>query len=124
MFVKVLTRINCFFYLLLDALLSLTSEVIITAFIKTARLNMLYAYMVRRGDSKSGEIFLRLNNLSGQSKIYSYRKANIKNYWEVYGSDTWQEDSLINDKIKKIISIDSDIWVLELEDKQGRYPDF
>jgi len=108
----------------LDALLSLTSEVIITAFIKTARLNMLYAYMVRRGDSKSGEIFLRLNNLRGQSKIYSYRKANIQNYWEVYGSDTWQEDSLINDKIKKIISIDSDIWILELEDKKGRYPDF
>ena len=104
--------------------MSLSSEFIVNAFIKTARLNMLDAYMVRRGDSKSGEIFLRLNNLCGQSKIYSYRKANIKNYWEVYGSDTWQEDSLINDKIKKIISIDSDIWVLELEDKQGRYPDF
>ena len=104
--------------------MSLSSEFIVNAFIKTARLNMLDAYMVRRGDSKSGEIFLRLNNLSGQSKIYSYRKDNIKNYWEVYGSDTWQEDSLINDKIKKIISIDSDIWVLELEDKQGRYPDF
>jgi len=121
---RFLQELIVFFYLLLDALLSLTSEVIITAFIKTARLNMLYAYMVRRGDSKSGEIFLRLNNLRGQSKIYSYRKANIQNYWEVYGSDTWQEDSLINDKIKKIISIDSDIWILELEDKKGRYPDF
>ena len=104
--------------------MSLSSEFIVNAFIKTARLNMLDAYMVRRGDSKSGEIFLRLNNLRGQSKIYSYRKANIQNHWEVYGSDTWQEDSLINDKIKKIISIDSDIWILELEDKKGRYPDF
>ena len=118
---RFLQELIVFFYLLLDALLSLTSEVIITAFIKTARLNMLYAYMVRRGDSKSGEIFLRLNNLSGQSKIYSYIKANIQNYWEVYGSDTWQEDSLINDKIKKIISIDSDIWILELEDRNGCY---
>ena len=121
---RFLQELIVFFYLLLDALLSLISEVIITAFIKTARLNMLDAYMVRRGDSKSGEIFLRLNNLRGQSKIYSYRKANIQNHWEVYGSDTWQEDSLINDKIKKIISIDSDIWILELEDKKGRYPDF
>ena len=66
----------------MDDVLSLTSELIITAFIKTARLKMLDAYMVRRGDSKSGEIFLRLNNLSGQSKIYSYRKSNIKSYWE------------------------------------------
>ena len=104
--------------------MSLTSELIITAFIKTARLKMLDAYMVRRGDSKSGEIFLRLNNLNGQSKIYSYRKSNIKSYWEIYGSTSWQEDKLINDKIEKIISIDLDIWILELEDIKGRYPDF
>jgi hypothetical protein len=108
----------------LDNVLSLSSEVIITAFIKTARLKMLDAYLVRRGDSKSGEIFLRLNNLSGQSKIYSYKKLNIKNYWEIYGVDTWQEDNLIQKKIEKLISIDSDIWVLELEDIDGCYPDF
>jgi|TARA_B110000444_G_scaffold244768_1_gene264538 hypothetical protein len=108
----------------LENVLFLSSEVIITAFIKTARLNMLDAYLVRRGDSKSGEIFLRLNNLNGQSKIYSYKKLNIKNYWEIYGVDSWQEDNLINDKIEKIISIDSDIWILELEDIEGRYPDF
>ena len=104
--------------------MSLSSEVIITAFIKTARLKMFDAYLVRRGDSKSGEIFLRLNNLSGQSKIYSYKKVNIKNYWEIYGVDSWQEDNLVNDKIEKIISIDSDIWILELEDIEGGYPYF
>ena len=62
--------------------------------------------------------------MSGQSKIYSYRKSNIKSYWEIYGSTSWQEDNLINDKIEKIINIDSDVWILELEDKEGFYPDF
>ena len=104
--------------------MSLSSEFIVNAFIKTARLNMLDAYMVRRGDRKSGEIFLRLNNLSGQSKIYSYRKSNTNSYWDIYGSTSWQEDRLINDKIEKIINIDSDVWILELEDKGGFYPDF
>lgn len=104
--------------------MSLTSELIITAFIKTARSKMLDAYMVRRGDSKSGEIFLRLNNLSGQSKIYSYRKSNTNSYWDIYGSTSWQEDRLINDKIEKIINIDSDVWILELEDKEGLNPNF
>tara|TARA_B100000809_G_scaffold265028_1_gene322553 strand:+ start:3179 stop:3505 length:327 start_codon:yes stop_codon:yes gene_type:complete len=108
----------------LDSLLTLNSEVIITAFIKTARLKMLDAYLVRRGDSKSGEIFLKLNNLEGFSKIFTYRKAKLENFWEIYGSDSWIEDSIINKKLEKIISIDPDIWLLELEDKKGCSPDF
>ena len=54
----------------------------------------------------------------------AYKKLNIKNYWEIYGVDSWQEDNLIQEKIEKLISIDSDIWVLELEDVEGCYPGF
>jgi len=109
-----------FFYYLGDYL-TISSEIIVNAFIKTARSNMFDTFLVRRGDKKSGEIFLRLNNLSGYSKIYTYRKTNIKNFWEIYGSDLWQEDNIINKKIENIINIDSDIWILELEDRNGCY---
>ena len=85
---------------------------------------MLDAYLIRRGDNISGEIFLKLNNLKGFSRIYTYKKDNILKYWQVYSVDAWEENKIIDKKIEKAINIDEDIWVIELEDKEGICPEF
>jgi len=85
---------------------------------------MLDAYLIRRGDKISGEIFLKLNNLKGFSRIYTYKKDNILKYWQVYSVDAWEENKIIDKKIEKAINIDEDIWVIELEDKEGICPEF
>jgi len=104
--------------------LAINSEIIVNSFIRTVRSKMLDVYLVKRGEKVSGEIFLRINNLKGFSKLYTYKKTNINNFWEIYGVDNWEENKLIESKIEKAIKIDEDIWVLELEDKEGNYPDF
>ena len=104
--------------------LAINSEIIVNSFVRTARLKMLDTYLVKRGEKVSGEIFLRINNLEGFSRLYTYKKTNITNFWETYGADNWEENKLIESKIEKAIKIDEDIWVLELEDREGRYPDF
>ena len=53
--------------------------------------------------------------------LYSYRKSKMKNPWEVYGSKSWQIESDINKKIDKIIKVDTDVWVIEIEDKEGKF---
>ena len=85
---------------------------------------MLDAYLIRRGDKVSGEIFLKLNNLKGFSRIYTYKKDNIIEYWQVYSLDAWEENKIIDKKIEKAINIDEDIWVIELEDNKGICPEF
>ena len=85
---------------------------------------MLDVYLVKRGEKVSGEIFLRLNNLKGYSKIYTYKKLNIDKVWQVYSSDKWEQDGIIDKKLEKAEKIDEDIWILELEDIEGRYPNF
>ncbi len=104
--------------------MSINSEIIVNSFIKTARIKMLDAYLIRRGDKISGEIFLKLNNLKGFSRIYTYKKDNILKYWQVYSVDAWEENKIIDKKIEKAINIDEDIWVIELEDKEGICPEF
>ena len=104
--------------------LAINSEIIVNSFVRTARLKMLDTYLVKRGEKVSGEIFLRINNLEGFSRLYTYKKTNVTNFWETYGTDKWEENKLIESKIEKAIKIDEDIWVLELEDREGRYPDF
>ncbi len=85
---------------------------------------MLDVYLVKRGEKVSGEIFLRLNNLKGYSKIYTYKKLNIDKVWQVYSSDNWEKDEIIEKKLEKAEKVDEDIWILELEDKEGNYPSF
>jgi hypothetical protein len=104
--------------------MSVSSEIIVKAFIKLMNKNFLDAYLVKKGDNKSGEIFLKVSNLLGYAMLYSYRKSNINNPWEIYGSASWQTDTDINKKLDKITSIDSDAWIIELEDKSGKFSSF
>ena len=104
--------------------MSINSEFIVTAFIKETRKRFLDTYLIRRGDSFSGEIFLKLNNLSGLSKIYTYKKTKKNNPWEIYSSGNWEEDEQIENKLNKILNIDQDIWIIELEDEKGNSPNF
>ena len=102
--------------------MSVTSDFIVTSFIKNARNNFLDTYLVKRGDFSSGEIFLKVNNLNGFSKIYTFIKTKIKNPWEPYGSEDWQEDNIVEKKIRKILNIDPDIWIIEINDKVWNFP--
>ena len=104
--------------------MSVSSEIIVKAFIKMMNKLFLDAYLVKKGDNKSGEIFLKVSNLLGYAMLYSYRKSNINNPWEIYGSASWQTDTDINKKLDKITSIDSDAWIIELEDKSGKFSSF
>ena len=104
--------------------MSVSSEIIVKAFIKMMNKIFLDAYLVKKGDNKSGEIFLKVSNLLGCAMLYSYRKSNINNPWEIYGSESWQIDTDINKKLDKITSIDSDAWIIELEDKNGKFSSF
>ena len=101
--------------------MSISSEIIVKAFIKMVNKNFLDAYLISKGDSKAGEIFLKVSNLKGYAMLYSYRKSNINNPWEIYGRESWQADVDIENKIKKILSIDKDVWIIELEDESGKF---
>ena len=102
----------------------ISTEIIVNSFIRTARASMFDVYLVKRGEKVSGEIFLRINNLKGYSKIYTYKKLNIDKVWQVYSSDNLEKDEIIEKKLEKAEKVDEDIWILELEDKEGNYPSF
>ncbi len=104
--------------------MSINSDFIVAAFIRETRKRFLDTYLIRRGDKSSGEIFLKLNNLDGFSKIYTYKKTKISDPWEPYSSSDWEKEKAIKNKLNKIVNIDQDIWVIELDDKKGNSPNF
>ena len=87
--------------------MSINSDFIVAAFIKEAR-----------------KILLKSNNLDVFSKIYTYKKTKTSDPWEPYSSSDWEEEKAIKNKLNKIVNIDQDIWVIELDDKKGNSPNF
>ena len=67
---------------------------------------------------------IKLSKLNGLAKIYTFRKYKKKNNWEIYGLDKWEQEEVIKNKLDKISSIDPDVWIIELEDEGGNYPNF
>ena len=106
----------------------LKSEIIINAGIRAAERNFSSAYIIKRGDSDAGAIFVKIDTLDGYAKLYSRnlvydfdKNKDLVQFQDLYPNKiTKRED--IDLRLTKEISIDRDCWVVEIEDKNGFNP--
>ena len=57
-------------------------------------------------------------------KYILIKKTKTSDPWRPYSSSDWEEEKAIKNKLNKIVNIDQDIWVIELDDKKGNSPNF
>ena len=98
----------------------LTSEVWIAAYLTRCRLADIPAFIVQRGDNTAGAVLVKLNTLDGQATCY-HRSFDI-----MTGERQWIElasgnEPDVDTSISKQQSFDPDLWVIEIEDRQGRH---
>ena len=106
----------------------LKAEIIINAGIRIAQQNLANAYILKRGDSDAGTIFVKVDTLNGFSKLFyrnlSYNFKLDKDFIEFVdlfpNQDT--ETVIVDSRISKEIKMDRDCWVIEVEDKKGINP--
>jgi hypothetical protein len=104
------------------------AEIIINAGIRIAERNFAHAYVIKRGDSEAGAIFIKIDTLDGYAKLYSRNLVyNFdKNRDSVHFQDLYPNKKMkredIDIRITKEISIDIDCWIVEIEDKNGFNP--
>ena len=76
--------------------------------------------MVAHGDDTAGAILVKLNTLDGQAKAF------VRQYDLVVGDRGWQvladgTEADVDASIARQRSFDSDLWVIEVEDRAGRH---
>ena len=54
--------------------MSISSEIIVKAFIKMANKNFLDAYLINKGNNEAGEIFLKVSNLFHEISVVAISK--------------------------------------------------
>ncbi|MCF6272129.1 MAG: DUF1491 family protein [Rhodobacteraceae bacterium] len=96
----------------------LTAEFWVHAYLRRLDLANIPAFVVHRGDATAGAVIIKSNTLNGMATLL-YRVADIE------GNRHWSElenasQEKIDENILRQRHNDPDIWVIEVEDKNGR----
>ena len=105
---------------------SLKTEIIIKSVTKIAQQDGIPVFVVKKGDPDSGIILIKIDLLNGKGQLirrnYSYSLKKNKSVIEhiKLHKEIELEYPKLQKLIEKEIKIDTDAWVVEIEDKQGR----
>ncbi len=101
-------------------MIRLTAEFWVQAYLKRLNLANIPAFITQKGDLTAGSILIKLNTLDGDAGLFerSFDLETAKRAWVnvLTGSETE-----IDLSVEKQKSFDPDLWVIEIEDKQGHH---
>jgi hypothetical protein len=98
----------------------LTADIWVSAYLTRLRLTDIPAFVVHKGDPTAGAVLIKMNTLDGKACAYQ-RAFDLTN-----GARTWVvltagAEADVDASIAKQRSFDTDLWVIEVEDKQARH---
>lgn len=89
------------------------------ALIRRAEIGGAYAALTQRGDGDAGAVLVKICTLDGNAVLYQpIRNMSGEQVWLPKGPLSERD---IDDLIRKRKNTDPDMWVVEIEDKQGRH---
>ena len=98
----------------------LTSDVWVSAYLTRLRLMDIPAFVVAKGDATAGAVLVKVSTLDGQACCYqrSFDLMTDKRTWVVLSAG---EDAHVEEALSRQKASDPDLWVIEVEDRQGRH---
>jgi hypothetical protein len=104
----------------------LKSEIWVKAYLRRCTANGAMAVVVRHGDDDAGAIFIKVSRADRQAAVFVPAPAGLE------GSDYGRQfvaglggKFFADDDIEKFLAkergFDSDLWIVEIEDRDGRH---
>ena len=99
----------------------LSTDLWVSALIRRAELAGAFATVARKGDARAGTVIVKAFDTSS-------RRARL--YSEAFGPDgerLWMQpvqsevESELDDYLKRQMGYDPDLWIVEIEDREGRH---
>jgi hypothetical protein len=98
----------------------LKAGIFVRAIIRRAEVAGAAAFVVRKGSEEAGAIFLKIARLDGTSLVLSQaRRGEGELVWVKPLGDT-ADDEAASKYFEKQMRFDPDLWIVEIEDRQGR----
>ncbi|UTP38735.1 DUF1491 family protein [Phenylobacterium sp. LH3H17] len=99
----------------------LSTDIWVAALIRRTELGGGFAVVARKGDARAGSVLVKvLNRAQGTTRLYAEATRGD-------GERVWMQPSLSDQEpeldryIERAARIDPDIWVVEIDDREGRH---
>jgi len=106
----------------------LKSSIWVSAYLRRCDVEGAFAAVRRRGAEEAGAIFIKINRLDGTGVLYGpapqsafEERASYHLFSIVLGAATPAPDAEIEARLLREIRFDPDVWIVEVEDRQGRH---
>lgn len=104
----------------------LRSDIFAAALIRRAETQGAVAMLRRRGAAEAGALFIKLDRLDGRAAVYGPAPQTEelppgvdRLFARVHPGD-WLEPHEAEARLKREIMFDPDLWIVEIEDRDGR----
>jgi hypothetical protein len=104
--------------------LRLRSDFFAAALIRRCGVENVAAVMRRRGSAEAGSIFVKVDHLDGTADLYGPAPQSMiedssgeRAFTRLMAGDCIPD---VEERIRREMKFDSDLWLIEIEDRQGR----
>jgi hypothetical protein len=92
----------------------------VQAYLTRLRLMDIQGFVVAHGDNDAGAVLIKINTLDGQARVM-HRSFDLTTGMRRWVELAAGEESEVDQAIARQRGFDSDLWVVEVEDRQGRH---
>ncbi|HEY0106007.1 MAG TPA: DUF1491 family protein [Rhizomicrobium sp.] len=98
----------------------LKAGIAVRALIRRAEVAGAQAFVVKKGIEESGAVFLKLNRLDGHVLVLSQARSGDGDLVWAKPLGDWSDEDKARTYLDKQMKFDPDLWIVEIEDRQGR----
>jgi hypothetical protein len=102
----------------------LRSDFWVSAYLRRCGLEGAYAVLRRRGAPEAGAIFIKIDCLDGRAALFGPAPQGLSDDGERaftrFHNEDWIDPARAETRLAREISFDPDLWIVEIEDRQGR----
>ena len=93
------------------------------ALIRRASLAGASAFVLQHGDDERGDVLIKVARLDGTAAAYvpSMNLEGERIFLNLAVQGIGPEEAAVDDYVRRAKARDSDLWIIEIEDRQGRH---
>jgi hypothetical protein len=104
----------------------LRSDIWVAAYLRRVEIEGAFAALRRRGAAEAGAIFVKVDRLDGRAALFGpapqteVAELGVERLWARAHKEEWVDAAAIEARVAREIAFDSDLWLIEVEDRAGR----